>query len=136
MIGGICMSKNEHEITQEMVNRYYELNLQGKQIDRELSDLKKYFHEYFDTTIGKNVKAESAIGGYMVQRQIRNSDSFDEVKTVNLLEELNLTDCIQTLKRPDEQKIEAAITLGLLKKSEIEECIKRKVSQAILVKKI
>lgn len=130
------MSKIEHEITLEMVNRYYELNLQAKQINRELTDLKKEFHDYFDTTIGENVKAESAIGEYMVQRQIRNSDSFDEVKTVHLLEELNLVDCIQTLKRPDEQKIEAAITLGLLNQADIEECIQRKISQAILVKKI
>lgn len=127
---------NEFAITKEMVNRYYELSLQAKQIDRELTDLKKEFHDYFDSINGKNVKAESVIGDYLVQRQIRCSDSYDEVKTVHLLEELNLTDCIQTLKLPDEQKIEAAITLGLLKQTEIEECIKRKVSQAILVKKV
>jgi hypothetical protein len=129
-------SINEFLITDEMVNRYYELNLQAKQIDRELANLKKEFHTYFDSTNGINMKGESAIGDYLVQRQIRCSKSYDEVKTVHLLEELNLSDCIQTLKRPDEEKIEAAITLGLLKQSEIDDCIKRKVSPAILVKKI
>jgi hypothetical protein len=123
-------------INEELVTRYYQLNQQAKEIDNELKDLKQKFHDYFDTTLGKDSKGESVVGDFMVQRQIRKSESLHEEHTVKVLEELNLAECIQTIQRPDQKKIDAAIALGLLNERDIESCIIRKVSQAIVVKKV
>jgi hypothetical protein len=122
-------------VDEEMLNRYHELNQQKKDIDNEMAELKKVFHQYFDTTIGQKENGETIVGDFMLQRQIRGSESLDEERTVHLLEELNLTDCIETVKRPDRQKIDAAVTLGLLSQTDIEDCIIKKVTQAIIVKK-
>lgn len=123
-------------VNEEMLNRYYELNMRKKDIDNEMAKLKKVFHQYFDNTIGQKENGETIVGDFMLQRQIRGSESLDDEKTVELLEELNLTDCIETVKRPDRQKIDAAVTLGLLAQSDLEDCIIKKVSQAIIVKMV
>jgi hypothetical protein len=122
-------------VNEEMLNRYHELNQQKKDIDNEMAELKKVFHHYFDATVGQKENGESIVGNFMLQRQIRGSESLDEDRTVQLLEELNLTDCIETVKRPDRQKIDAAVTLGLLAETDLEDCIIKKVTQAIIVKK-
>lgn len=124
------------EIPEELMARYVMLSEQAKQIEKELKEMKKVINVYFDETIGKNEKGESVIGNYKIQRQIRSSEGFHDEKMVKRLEDLKLVDCIQTVKQPDQQKIEAAITLGLLAQTDIEDCIIRKTSPVIVVRKI
>jgi hypothetical protein len=122
--------------TEEVIQRYYELNQQLKEIEFELAGLKKRFHSFFDATVGRNNKGETSLGRYVLQRQIRESVHYHEEHTVRLLEELNLQDCIKIIKVPDEEKIYAAVTLGLIDATKLEPCKNRKVTQAIVVKKI
>jgi hypothetical protein len=123
-------------ISETLLQRYYELSQTAKEVEKELKGMKKELNAYFDHIIGQNQKGESDIGEYKVQRVIRYSENFDVEKTVKRLEEKQLTDCIETKRIPDKEKINAAITLGLIDSNEIEDCIERKVSQAISVKKI
>lgn len=121
-------------VTEEMVARYYTLNRQAKTIEKEMDALKKTFNEYFDETVGHGTKGEIHLGNYKLQRQIRTSERYIDDKTVQKLEALRLTDCVRIVKRPDEQKIEAALTLGLLSVDELSDCKVRKVSKAIYVR--
>jgi hypothetical protein len=134
------METNELEIgnllTEEMVKRYYELSQRAKELDSELAELKTAFHTYFDHKLGSNSKGESELGDYKIQRQIREYESFHDDRTVKVLEDMNLKDCIKMVKQPDYQKIEAAVTLGIISMADFEECLNRKVTKAIVVKKL
>ncbi|MGG3573981.1 hypothetical protein ABES25_15625 [Bacillus gobiensis] len=121
-------------ITKELLSHYHHLSMKAKELNEELNQLKKIFNDYFDRTAGKQMKGEIQIGDYKLQRQIRKTESFHDVKTVEKLEELRLTDCI--VKKPDKEKIEAAITLGILSSEDLNDCIIKKMSQAIVLKEI
>lgn len=124
------------QLTTDMLKRYFELNNQKKKIDNELKLLKNNLHDILDESIGKEQKGELQRGDYKVQRQIRSSISYIDENTVEKLEELNLNDCIVHVKRPDTDKLEAAIKLGLVEESEFEGCKKTKVTQALVVKEL
>lgn len=94
-------------ITREMLQRFEQLNFEKKQIDKQLTDLKKTFNDYFDITVGENLKGEITIEDYKIQRQIRKTEKFEQEKTIKRLEDLNMMDLIQ--KRPDEEKIVSAL---------------------------
>jgi hypothetical protein len=121
-------------ITKEMLAQYIELNRKKKEIEGQLDELKKVFNNYFDISVGQNVKGDVMIHDYKLQRQIRNSEKFDQDTTVKRLEALNMMDLIQ--KRPDEVKIKSALNLGLLKDQDLEGCIIKTSSQAIYVKQV
>lgn len=123
-------------ISEKQLERFYYLSELEKQIDKEMKELKRTFHEHFDQVVGNDQKSELVIGEYKIQRQIRISEGYNDEKAVSRLEEKNLLDCIQVTKKPDIDKIEAAITLGLLDKSDIEDCKHRKLSKAITVRKL
>lgn len=123
-------------MTEKDLQRYYELTEQAKKMDKELKALKKQFNLYFDELVGEQEKAEACLGEYKIQRQIRHSESFDDEKTVQRLEELGLNECIEQVKKPIKEKIEAEITLGLLDAQAIEDCRVHKTSKAIIVKKV
>ena len=101
-----------------------------------MKELNQAFHSYFDEIVGENHKGELTIGQYKIQRQIRQSHRFNDEKTVLRLEELNLHDCIQVIKKPDPRKIESAITLGIIDNEQINDCKISKSAKAIIVKKI
>lgn len=129
-------NKGQETVTEEIVARYYQLSQQSKAIEKEMSQLKGIFNAHFDQMVGEHTKGELICGDYKLQRQVRESEQYIEDKTVERLEELNLTDCIQHVKRPDSQKIDAAITLGLLSPQALEDCKKRKVSSAIYLREL
>jgi hypothetical protein len=122
-------------ISEQVAARYVELNEKAKKIKEEMDKLKHVFHSYFDENCGPNEKGELSVGNYFIQRQIRASDSYDDAKLVDKLEKLQLGDCIILEKKPNEQKIEAAIELGLLNREDISGYIISKRTQAISVKK-
>ncbi|SFE52120.1 hypothetical protein SAMN05428981_106108 [Bacillus sp. OV194] len=130
------MKTKSGQVTEEMVSRFHELNQQAKAIDAELSELKKKFNTHFDYMCGESEKGEVLYGSYKLQRQIRKSESFHTEKTVQKLEELNLQDCIIITKQPDKQKIEAAMTLGLIPQGELDDCLLRKITPVIVVKEM
>lgn len=129
-------SKSFTQLPEELITRFFTLSEKAKEIEKELKEMKKVLNGYFDETVGKQEKGESVVGDYKIQRQIRWSESYHDEEMVNRLEELNLEDCIQIIKQPDQQKIEAAITLGLLGQADIEDCIVKKTTNAITVRKI
>jgi hypothetical protein len=122
------------EITKEMLSEYEDLNELKKDVEKKLDSLKKRFHLYFDENVGVNEKGELTIDGYKLQRSIRKVEKFDDAKTVDRLESLNMVDLIQVIKKPDEEKVKAAINLGFLKEEELEGCISVHASGAIYVK--
>jgi hypothetical protein len=128
-------SKRFTQIPEELISKYFTLSEKAKEIEKELKEMKKVINVYFDETVGKQEKGESIVGDYKIQRQIRTSESYHDEKTVKKLEELNLVDCIRIIKQPDQQKIDAAITLGLLGQADIEDCIVKKTTNAITVRK-
>ena len=128
-------SKRFTQIPEELISNYFTLSEKAKEIEKELKEMKKIINVYFDETVGKQEKGESIVGDYKIQRQVRTSESYHDEKMVKRLEELNLVDCIRISKQPDQQKIDAAITLGLLGQADIEDCIVKKTTNAITVRK-
>ncbi len=122
-------------VTEELLERYFTITETVKELDKEMKELKKVFNIYFDDSIGREQKGELSVGNYKLQRQVRCSESFDDEKTIARLEENQLNDCIQYVKIPDKEKIEAAVTLGLLNQEDIEDCIIKKYTTAISVRR-
>ena len=123
-------------ITADMIKRYNELSRQKKKIDAELNSLKDVFNAYFDAHVGENTKGELIDHGYKLQRQIRKTERYKEKETIQKLEAINMQDLIQTVKKPDDKKIEAAISLGFLQKEVLADCKEISFSKAISVKEI
>ncbi|MHC0035451.1 hypothetical protein [Pseudoneobacillus sp. C159] len=132
--GGIKAEMNNEMITKEMLCEYADLLDLKKDIEKKLELLKKSFHLYFDEHVGVNEKGELTIDGYKLQRQIRKVEKFDDAKTVDLLESLNMTDLIKVIKKPDEEKVRAAVNLGFLKEEDLEGCLTIQNSGAIVVR--
>jgi hypothetical protein len=124
----------KNDITKEMLCEYEDLLELKKEVEKKLDYLKKAFHLYFDESVGENEKGEMSLDGYKLQRSIRKVEKFDEAKTVDRLESLNMVDLIQVIKKPDEEKIKAAINLGFLKTEDLEGCVKLHATGAIYVK--
>lgn len=122
-------------ISEEMVSRYYELTEKQKEIEHELRQLKQFFHRHFDRTIGPGKKGELRVGNFQVQRQIRENVHYEQEKTVQKLEKLKLEDCIDIIKKPNPEKISAARQLDLLDEDALSDCLVRKTTRAIIVKK-
>ncbi len=132
----VTNQKWESKISEGLLEKYVYLNKIAKEAKDEMDKIKHVFHLYFDERSGPNTKGEVTIGEYLVQRQIRVSEGFDDEKAVEHLEQVNLSDCIQYVKKPDSKKIEAAIQLGLLNEEEMNQHKISKMTQAISVKKV
>jgi len=121
-------------ITGDMLINYYELNKKKKEIEAEMNQLKKIFHDYFDRQVGTLDKGEITLNGYKLQRQIRKTEKFNEEETIKRLEHLKMNDLIQIVKKPDTIKINSALNLGFLQEKDLEGCIITTTSPAISVK--
>lgn len=128
------VKQNDSFITDEMLVKYYELNKKKKEIELEMNQLKDLFNDYFSKLVGPNNKAEITINGYKLQRQIRKIDKYNEEVTVKRLEELQMNDLVQVVKKPDDAKIKSALQLGLINEKNLEGCIVTSYSPAISVK--
>ena len=126
--------KGQGLITEAMVEQYFHLSKKAKEIEKELSKLKQIFHKYFDMTEGVNQKGELPLENYILLRQIRVSERFNDQDAVSMLEKMNLKECIRIEKRVDEEKVQAAATLGLIDPDMIEKWKERKYSSVIVVK--
>jgi hypothetical protein len=128
------VKQNDSIITDEMLVKYYELNKKKKEIEMEMNQLKDLFQDYFNKLVGPANKAEITLNGYKLQRQIRKIEKYNEDLTVKRLEELQMNDLVQVVKKPDDAKIKSALQLGLLSESNLEGCIVTSYSPAISVK--
>ncbi|WP_443127408.1 hypothetical protein [Gracilibacillus sp. D59] len=124
------------ELSEELLKKYYDLNNQKKILEKEMNQVKKQIHNYLDETFGKEQKGEVKRGKYKAQRIIRSSVKYDEQKTVKKLEALNLEDFILQVKRPDTEKLEAAMKIDLVQEKDFVDCKTDKLSQAISVKEL
>ncbi|MEW9676720.1 hypothetical protein ABRT01_11115 [Lentibacillus sp. L22] len=123
-------------ITQETLGKYYKLNRKKKEIEKEMNQLKNLFNTYFDQQVGANTKGEITDGGYKLQRQIRTTEKFNEQMTVDRLEDLKLNDLIKVVKKPDKEKINSAISLGLLDEKDLDDCRDTTYTAAITVREV
>jgi hypothetical protein len=128
------LKSNDSFITGEMLVRYYDLNKKKKEIEMEMNELKDTFHHYFDHLIGSNEKGEITISGFKLQRQMRKTEKYNDEITIKRLEELQMNELIQVVKKPDDVKIKSALNLGLLNDQQLEGCIVTTYSPAITVK--
>jgi hypothetical protein len=128
------MQRTDYTISEDLIIKYNTLNEKKKELEKELDSLKKVFHIYFDNLVGQNQKGEVTVNNYKLQRQVRKSEKLHEEKTVYRLTELNMTDLICHVPKPDEEKVKSALTLGLLKEEDLEGCLIKSASQAIVVK--
>ncbi|MCL6574190.1 MAG: hypothetical protein K6T88_21345 [Bacillus sp. (in: Bacteria)] len=119
-----------------MLIRYYQLNKQKKEIELEMNELKDVFQSYFNNLVGSTNKGEITISGYKLQRQIRKIEKYNEEVTMKRLEELQMSELIQVVKKPDDVKIKAALNLGLLSPNQLEGCLITTCSPAISVKSL
>jgi hypothetical protein len=134
--GRALANQTDHNLSEDLVIKFTKLNEKKKKIEKELDELKKIFHNYFDTKVGQNMKGELVINHYKVQRQVRKTEKFNDELTVNRLEELNMSDLIKLVKKPDEDKVKSALTLGFLKEGDLDGCLVRSATQAIIVKEV
>ncbi|RLL46953.1 hypothetical protein D8M04_07080 [Oceanobacillus piezotolerans] len=125
---------SEIQISKEMIERFYDLHQMKKEIESEMNDLKENFHTYFDHEVGLNKKGEITEGRFKLQRQIRRTEKYHEKDTVDRLEELNMSDLIKVVRKPDDSKIKGAIQLGLLSEDDLKGCKVISYSKAISVK--
>ncbi|WP_253805453.1 hypothetical protein [Fictibacillus arsenicus] len=130
----MSINKTDYTISEDLVIKYNTLSAKKKELEKELDELKKVFHIYFDNLVGPNEKGEVTVNNYKLQRQIRRSEKFNDEKTVHRLTELNMTDLIHHVPKPDEEKVKSALTLGLIKEEDLEGCLIKSASQAIVVK--
>lgn len=130
----MSVNKTDYTISEDLVIKYNTLSAKKKELEKELDELKKVFHIYFDNLVGPNKKGEVTVNNYKLQRQIRKSEKFNDEKTVHRLTELNMTDLIHHVPKPDEEKVKSALTLGLIKEEDLEGCLIKSASQAIVVK--
>jgi hypothetical protein len=130
----VSINKTDYTISEDLVIKYNTLSAKKKELEKELDELKKVFHIYFDNLVGPNEKGEVTVNNYKLQRQIRKSEKFNDEKTVHRLTELNMTDLIHHVPKPDEEKVKSALTLGLIKEEDLEGCLIKSASQAIVVK--
>ncbi|HET6871873.1 MAG TPA: hypothetical protein VFH42_02685, partial [Sporolactobacillaceae bacterium] len=93
----------DFHLNEEMLEKFYRLNLKKKEIESALDELKQQFHQYFDQTIGENAKGQVTVGEYKLQRQIRTIEKFIDDKTVERLVALQLEDLL--VRKPDAEKI-------------------------------
>lgn len=128
------MTSNDTLITGDMIKKYYDLTREKKEIEQEMNHLKKLFHTYFDGEAGVQSKGELTHNGFKLQRQIRKSEKFNTDVTLARLEELNMNDLIKVVKKPDDEKINAAVSLGLLREEDLQDCRVTNYSSAITVK--
>ncbi|MFB3165273.1 hypothetical protein ABLO26_28370 [Neobacillus sp. 179-J 1A1 HS] len=128
------VKQNDSFITDEMLVKYYELNKKKKEIEMEMNQLKDLFQDYFNKLVGPDNKAEITLNGYKLQRQIRKIEKYNEEVTVKRLEELQMNELVQVVKKPDDAKIKSALQLGLLSERNLEGCIVTSYSPAISVK--
>jgi hypothetical protein len=128
------VKQNDSFITDEMLVKYYELNKKKKEIELEMNQLKDLFQDYFNKLVGPDNKAEITLNGYKLQRQIRKIEKYNEEVTVKRLEELQMNELVQVVKKPDDAKIKSALQLGLLSENNLEGCIVTSYSPAISVK--
>ncbi|MFY4776405.1 hypothetical protein [Metabacillus sp. RGM 3146] len=128
------MKNQSVSLLEEMASRFFILNKEAKQIEEELKQLKKEFNDYFDHKAGSDQKGVLKAGKYQVQRQIRTTESYQEEEAVQKLEEANLGECLLVVKKPDKEKIEAAIKLGLLAEDYLRDLTIRKITKVITVK--
>ena len=126
--------KNQTLVTEEMVEKYYHLGKRAKEIEKEMARLKKAFHQYFDLKFGENQKGELSFAKFTLQRHIRVTERFKEEEAVSKLEEMNLAECIKVVKRVDEEKVQAAATLGLIDEHLLEGWKEKKLNSMIVVK--
>ncbi|WP_208588755.1 hypothetical protein [Gracilibacillus suaedae] len=124
------------KLSEEMLKKYYDLNFQKKELEKEMNQIKKQIHHCLDEQFGKQQKAEVQLGKYKAQRIIRSSVHYDQEKTVQKLEELNLEDFILQVKQPDTDKLEAAMKIDLVNEEEFRDCKRNKLSQAITVNEL
>lgn len=120
----------------DKLERFYNLQEMKKEIDQELGELKKEFNRIFDESVGENRAGEFVEAGYQLKRQIRKTEKYDEERTVQLLEDLQMEDLIETVRRPDKTKIHAAIELGLIRGDQLEDMIVRQYSRVLQVKQV
>jgi hypothetical protein len=130
----VTANKTDYTLSEDLVIKYNTLSEKKKEMEKELDELKKVFHIYFDNLVGQNQKGEVTVNNFKLQRQIRRSEKFNDEKTVHRLTELNMTDLIHHVPKPDEEKVKSAITLGLIKEEDLEGCLIKSASQAIVVK--
>jgi hypothetical protein len=130
----VTANKTDYTLSEDLVIKYNTLSEKKKELEKELDELKKVFHIYFDNLVGQNQKGEVTVNNFKLQRQIRRSEKFNDEKTVHRLTELNMTDLIHHVPKPDEEKVKSAITLGLIKEEDLEGCLIKSASQAIVVK--
>ncbi|WP_018932967.1 hypothetical protein [Gracilibacillus lacisalsi] len=124
------------KLSEEMLKKYFDLNLQKKELEKEMNQIKKQIHHCLDEQFGKQQKAEVQLGKYKAQRIIRTSVHYNQEKTVQKLEELKLEDFILQVKQPDTEKLEAAMKIDLVNEEEFQDCKMNKLSQAITVKEL
>ena len=120
------MKEKKVSVTEDMVSRFHELLQQLKEIEKQIREYKSVFNLYFDQTFGPNEKGRIQFQRFTLTRNIRVAEKFQEEKAVAKLEKMNLADCIKIEKKVDTQKVDAAISLGLLEKEALEDCIDRK----------
>lgn len=130
------LKNNETLITGEMLLKFYELNKKKKEIEVEMNALKDHFQIYFNNLVGSSNKGEISISGFKLQRQVRKTEKYNEEVTIRRLEDLQMNDLIQVVKKPDDGKIKAALQLGLLSPEHLQDCIVTSYTPAISVKPI
>lgn len=128
--------KQSVELSEEVLQKYYDLNNQKKELDKQMKEVKKQIHDYLDEAFGMKQKGEVKRGKYKAQRVIRSSVHYDGEKTVQKLEQLNLEDFIVLVKQPDTEKLEAAMKIDLVKEEDFADCKTNKLTQAITVKEL
>jgi hypothetical protein len=124
----------DFHLNEEMLEKFYRLNLKKKEIESALDELKQQFHQYFDQTIGENAKGQVTVGEYKLQRQIRTVENFIDDKTVERLVALQLEDLL--VRKPDAEKIKSALKLGILNEDQVDDCRVVNITPAISVKPV
>lgn len=124
------MTPEKEKILGYKLSEYYRLNSQIK----ELNDAKNRLNKEFKDMLG-NTPGQLQAGGFIAKLYAQDKSRMNEEKTLELLRNKDLTDCIKIKETIDEEALEAALYRGEVSQQELDNCVDVNIVLALTVKR-
>lgn len=129
------ISKTVIPIRQALIE-YDRLREETKRIKGRMDVLSKTIKDYAEANGTKNDGGSfyAETDEFIFGKQAKKSVSFDEKKAIDFFEDKGLSDCVELVKRINEEAVEKAVSDGDITFEELESITTTKVTYAIDVK--
>lgn len=119
------------EMLPEKVKKYYEYDAQEKSIKDQKEPIKDEIKKLMRTADLDKFEVEDLEASYKIQERTK----MNEIKLLNRLKELGLTEAIEVVERPNIDKVETLLYDNKLDPALISDCLEIKEIEVLSVKK-